>query len=218
MPYDYDDVIALAKKPTLVIAPEADRTADHPALLSLLARAKLKLGSESSLLSVNTTQYSKTTRNLPFVRDLQVFSERLLAITSNLPLLVIARSLLRDCLWSQSRRRPIRQDRRRRRLLVSTGWTTRTRPHWLNGSIESPRQSSEQGGECGSSVYFNTTRVLHCSDTAFTKQSLTRLWSRLPLAASRSAPPSARPRTDASPRPRPSALAVAPPAMPPQAL
>jgi dienelactone hydrolase len=57
IPYDYDDVIAVAKKPTLVIAPEADRTADHPALLALLARAKLKLGSNDGLLSVNTTSY-----------------------------------------------------------------------------------------------------------------------------------------------------------------
>lgn len=57
LPFDYDDLIATADRPTLVLAPEADRTVDHPRLLKLLARAKAKL-SRPELLTVVTTEYT----------------------------------------------------------------------------------------------------------------------------------------------------------------
>jgi hypothetical protein len=58
IPYDYDDVIAASKIPTLVVAPDADRMTDQPALLKLLAQAAEKLGpSYAHLLTVNATGY-----------------------------------------------------------------------------------------------------------------------------------------------------------------
>lgn len=58
IPFDYDDMIAVAKKPSLVVAPEGDRAADHPALMNLLKSASNKLGPDKTLLTVVETQYS----------------------------------------------------------------------------------------------------------------------------------------------------------------
>jgi len=61
IPLDYDDVIAATLKPTLVVAPEGDRMADHKALLALLARARSKLGPSGHLLTLATTKYAPPT-------------------------------------------------------------------------------------------------------------------------------------------------------------
>lgn len=58
IPYDYNDVIAVSRVPTLVLAPKGDRTADHPALMELLDTAATKLGpSAAHLLTVVETEY-----------------------------------------------------------------------------------------------------------------------------------------------------------------
>lgn len=58
IPIDYDDLIATARTPTLVVAPKADRTCDHPALMTLLKNVAVKDKTAAQTLTVVETEYA----------------------------------------------------------------------------------------------------------------------------------------------------------------